>query len=128
MNRTTPNTAERKEPEFQRGVENAQIIDLIAPDPVTGEVVLVVIESRPWGSDPRQLQQFDEKLNRYMGYVLDNFLVKQYPQYQGVPVRIQINCAERPEGERERRFLEGVGMVCEQNGLNFAVKVQEEGV
>lgn len=117
-----------QQPEFQRGVENPQIIDLIASDPESREVVLVVIERRPWGSVPNQLQQFDEKLNRYMTYVLDNFLVKQYPQYEGVPVRIQINCAERPTEEHVLRFLEGVGMVCEQNGLNFAVKVKEDGI
>lgn len=128
MNQTATGQNQYPESEFQRGVENPQIIDLIGRDPESGEVVLVVIERRPWGSDPAQLHQFDEKLNRYMGYVLDNFLVKEYPQYQGVPVRIQINCADRPTGTREVRFLEGVGMVCEQNGLNFAVKVQEDGI
>lgn len=114
--------------EFRRGVENAQIIDLIAKDPETEEVVLVILEKRPWGSDPKQLQQFDEKLNRYMGYVLDNFLAKQYPQYADHPVRIQINCVDLPSGDRERRFLEGVAMVCEQNGLNFTVRVREDGI
>ena len=108
-----------------RGVENPEIIDLITPDPGSGEVVLVIIESRPWGADSRQLEQFDEKLNRYLIYVLDNFLSKQYPEYAAHPVRIQINCAEKPTGERELRFLEGVAIVCEQNGLNFAVKVGE---
>lgn len=105
-----------------RGVENPDIIDLITPDPATGEVVLVIVESRPWGSDPKQLEQFDEKLNRYLVYVLDNHLSKQYPQYTGRPVRIQIDCADKPAGQRELQFLEGVALVCEQNGLNFTVR------
>lgn len=113
-------------PQLVPGVENPEIIDLITSDSQSGEVVLVITESRPWGSDPRQLEQFDEKLNRYMIYVLDNFLSKQYPQYAGLPVRIQINCVDKPTGERELRFLEGVALVCEQNGLNFLVRVVEE--
>lgn len=115
--------SEADTPQMSTGVENPEIVDLITSDAGTGEVVLIITESRPWGSDPRQLAQFDEKLNRYMIYVLDNFLSKQYPQYAGRPVRIQINCADKPTGERELRFLEGVAMVCEQNGLNFVVKV-----
>lgn len=118
--------SEADTPQMRTGVENPDIIDLITPDPGTGEVVLVIYERRPWGSDPRQLEQFDEKLNRYLIYVLDNFLSKQYPEYTGRPVRIQIDCVDRPTGEREQLFLEGVAMVCEQNGLNFWVRVTEE--
>ena len=78
--------------EMQRGVENPDIIDLITPDPTSGEVVLLIIEERPWGSDKNQLVQFDEKLNRYLAYILDGFLGRQYPQYENTPVRIQIDC------------------------------------
>lgn len=50
-------------------------------------------------------------------------IVKEYPQYEGVPVRIQIDCIDEPTDERTQRFLEGVGMVCEQNSVNFLVRV-----
>ncbi|MCB0712376.1 MAG: hypothetical protein KDD67_08620 [Ignavibacteriae bacterium] len=108
--------------EMQRGVENPDIIDLITPDPTSGEVVLLIIEERPWGSDKNQLVQFDEKLNRYLAYILDGFLGRQYPQYENTPVRIQIDCVDEPTDERSLRFLEGVGMVCEQNGIGFRVR------
>ncbi len=112
--------------EMQRGVENPEIIDLITSDARNGEVVLLIIERRPWGSDPKQLMQFDEKLNRYFAYVLDGFLGRQYPQYAGMPVRIRIDCADAPTDERTLRFLEGVEMVCEQNGIGFTVRVSAE--
>ena len=110
--------------EMQRGVENPEIIDLITPDKKTGEIVLLIIEQRPWGSDPNQLAQFDEKLNRYLAYLLDGFLVKQYPQYEGKPTRIQIDAADKPTDEKTVRFLEGVAMVCEQNGIGFSVRAR----
>ena len=97
---------------MQRGVQNPEIIDLITLDSKEGEVILLILEDRPWGSDSKQLMQFDEKLNRYLAYVLDGFLVKEYPQYQGVPVRIQIDCVDEPTDGRTQRFLEGsrIGM------------------
>ena len=111
---------------MQRGVENPEIIDLITLDSQEGEVVLLVLENRPWGSDPKQLEQFDEKLNRYLAYVLDGFLERQYPQYEGLPVRIQIDCVDDPKDDRIQRFLEGVAMVCEQNGISLALRVGEK--
>lgn len=110
---------------MKRGVENPEIIDLITPDPENGEIILLIVEERPWSSDPNQLPQFDEKLNRYLAYILDGFLANQYPQYKGKPVRIQIDCADEPTDERTLRFLEGVGMVCEQNGIGFKVRTNK---
>ena len=102
------------------------IIDLITLDSNRGEVVLLIVEKRPWGSDPKQLEQFDEKLNRYFAYVLDGFLAKDYPQYDRLPLRIQIDSVDEPTDDRTRRFLEGVGMVCEQNDINFIVRVVQD--
>jgi hypothetical protein len=106
------------------GVENPEIIDLITADAGTGEVVLRIIERRAWGSDPKQLAQFDEKLNRYLAYVLDGFLGRQYPQYEGRPVRVEIVCAAPPTDERVLRFFEGVEMVCEENGIGLSLRVE----
>ncbi|MEO5767403.1 MAG: DUF6572 domain-containing protein, partial [Polyangia bacterium] len=58
----------------ETGVQNPSIIDLIATDPASDSVVLVMIERRPWGSSSQQFKQIEEKVNRYMGYVLDGFL------------------------------------------------------
>ena len=120
-----PENAEQQsaeQPEIPRGVENPEIIDLIRRDPASGEVDLVVLEQRRWGSDPQQLAQFDEKLNRYLTYVLNGFLARQYPQYEGMPTRIVIDCAEPPEGQDVLRFFAGVERVCEANGVGFAIR------
>ena len=66
-----------------RGVSNPRVVDLVGLDRETGEVMLLMLEERPWGSDPAQLRQLEAKLNSYLSYVLDGFLAEQYPQYAG---------------------------------------------
>ena len=62
------------------GVENPKIMDLIELDPASDKVVLVMIERRAWGAGPQQFRQIEEKINRYLGYVLDGHLAAHYPQ------------------------------------------------
>ena len=79
-----------------RGVHNPRVVDLITRDDATGEVVLVMLEERPWGSDAGQLRQLEAKFNAYLEYVLGGHLARQYPDYAGLPVRFQLDCAENP--------------------------------
>ncbi len=124
----TENAKERMESngteeELIRGVENPEIVDLITFDSKSGEVVLVILEKRPWGAAPNQLEQFDEKLNRYLVYILDGFLGKEYPEYAGKPVRLQVNCIEKPTDERTLNFFKGVSRICEENDVHFVIWV-----
>jgi hypothetical protein len=104
------------------GVQNAKMIDLITLDAESDEVVLVMIERRPWGASDRQFAQIEEKINRYLGYVLDGFLVQQYPKYEGKRVRLRLDCAEAPHGEAVR-FVNAAQHAIEAQGLAFAVNV-----
>jgi len=104
------------------GVQNPMVIDLITADPVGDEVVLVMIERRGWGASSQQFKQIEEKVNRYMGYALDGFLVEHYPHHEGKPVRIRLDCAEEPHGTAIK-FVEAMGHAIEAHGLLFAVKL-----
>lgn len=108
-----------------RGVENPRIIDLIFPDPDANEVVLAILERRPWGSVERQLHQLEDKLNSYFSYVLDGFLTSQYPDYTDLPVRIQLDCATEP-GEAERPFLRAAARFAVQHGMRLVVNVVDD--
>ena len=106
----------------ETGVENAKIVDLIEVDPLTDEVVLVMIERRPWGADPRQFQQIEEKINRYLGYALDGHLAEHYPQYQGKQVHLRLDCAEAPAGEA-LRFVAAAQHAASAHGVAFDARV-----
>jgi len=79
------------------GIADTNTIDLVARE-ADGTVLLVMVEERPWGSDPHQSSQLQEKINLYVGYVLDGSLARQYPETTGKPVRIRLDCAEMPTG------------------------------
>ena len=49
-----------------RGVHNPKVVDLIRLDSERGEVVLLMLEQRPWGSTPDQLRQLEAKFNGYL--------------------------------------------------------------
>lgn len=118
MERTT---REQMVTEFgEPGVQNATILDLIALD--AGTVVLAMIERRAWGASPQQFRQIEEKINRYLGYALDGFLAEHYPQYQGLPVKIRLDCAEAPHGDAVA-FVEAARDAIERQGIGFAVNV-----
>ena len=107
------------------GVENAKVIDLITTEAASNSVVLVMIERRAWGASPLQFTQIEEKVNRYMGYVLDGFLVQHHPEHDGKPVTIRLDCAEAPEGEAGR-FVKAMGHALESHGLRLAINVLEK--
>ena len=104
------------------GVENAKVVDLISVDAASNKVVLTMIERRPWGASDRQFQQIEEKINRYMGYVLDGFLAEQYPQYEGKAVQIRLECAEEPHGDAVL-FVQAAAHAAADHGLELVAVV-----
>ena len=86
-------------------------------------VVLVMTERRPWDATREQFKQIEEKLNRYMGYVLDGFLAEQYPQYRGKSVQIRLDCAEAPHGEAVR-FVAAMTHATQSHGIHFSIAVR----
>ncbi len=117
-------TREQMIAEFgETGVQNPAVVDLITLDKTTDTVVLVMVERRPWNAAREQFKQIEEKLNRYMGYVLDGFLAEQYPQYRGKAVQIRLDCAEAPHGEAVR-FVEAMTHATQSHGIRFSIAVQ----
>jgi hypothetical protein len=104
------------------GVENPQLLDLITTDPGSGDVLLVMIERRPWGAHPQQFRQIEEKINRYMAYALDGFLAEHHPEYAGRRVRLRLDCAQPPAGEAER-FVAAAQHAARAHGLDLEVAV-----
>lgn len=105
-----------------RGVENPRIVDLVTTDPERGEVILAILEGRPWTGGEEQLRQLEDKLNAYFGYVLDGFLARDYPDYDGLPVVIRLDCAAEP-GPAERPFLGAAAHFSAAHGLRFEVNL-----
>ena len=115
---------EQREP---RGVHNPRVVDLITGDAVAGEVVLVMLEERPWDSHPEQLRQLEAKFNSYLEYALGGHLAKQYPEYAERPVRFQLECAENPR-PADSAFFTAMANFAAGESIRFVVMVTQPSV
>jgi hypothetical protein len=117
-----------EDPQLPRGVHNPRVVDLITDDPATGEVVLVMLEERPWEASPDQLRELEAKFNAYLEYVLGGHMAKQYPAYAERPVRFQLDCAENPRSQ-DRAFFTAMSNFAASEKIRLVVRVaQSEGV
>jgi hypothetical protein len=89
------------------------VIDVIAENPKTGEVVLVMNEPNEWNSSDEELLALQERFNAYVSFLLDGELAEVHPELVGKPARIELRCAQMPDA----RALELLGLIHDQLAL-----------
>lgn len=109
-----------------RGVEFAHVIDVIAEDASTGQVTLIMLESRPWDGTELRLFQLQEKINAYLSFALDGEMAEAYPQFAGKKLRLQLDCVGMP-GDDVVGFLSMVREQIAFQDINLEVRVMGEG-
>jgi Family of unknown function (DUF6572) len=91
-------------------LERTSLIDVIARDPKSGEVVLVMDEPGEWDASDERLLALQERFNVYVSFLLDGEMVDAHPELAGKPARIQLRCAHMPDS----RALELLGLIHDQ--------------
>jgi hypothetical protein len=86
------------------------VIDVIASDPKTGEVVLVMNEPNEWNGSDDQLLALQERFNAYVSFLLDGEMATDHPHLAGKPARIEVRCAHMPDA----RALEFLALIHDQ--------------
>jgi len=86
------------------------VIDVVAGDPKTGEVVLVMNEPNAWDGSDEQLLALQERFNAYVSFLLDGELAEAHPELVGKPAWIELRCAQMPDA----RALEFLGLIHDQ--------------
>src|SRR5215471_16087769 len=86
------------------GVQYPDVVDLVAFVPSSGEVVLAIIEERPWDDSDERLFELQRKIHNYVGFALDGGLEKNYPDYGKRPIRFELRCSKAPS-VRTSQFL-----------------------
>ena len=98
------------EPEISKGKTRTGVIDVIAHDPKTGEVVLVMNEPNEWNGSDEQLFSLQERFNAYVSFLLDGEMAETHPELAGKPTRIELRCAHMPDASA----LELLGLIHDQ--------------
>ena len=73
------------------------VVDLIAQDAKTGEVVLVMNEPNEWDGSDDQLLSLQERFNAYVSFLLDGEMAEAHPELVGKPARIELRCTNMPD-------------------------------
>jgi hypothetical protein len=86
------------------------VIDVIAHDVKTNEVVLVMNELNEWDGSDEQLLALQERFNAYTSFLLDGEMAETHPELAGRPARVELRCAHMPD----TRALELLGLIHDQ--------------
>ncbi len=97
-------------PQTSKIKNRTSVIDVIAQDSNTGEVVLVMNEPEPWDDSDERLLTLQERFNAYVSFLLDGEMAETHPDLAARPARIELRCAHMPE----TRALELLGLIHDQ--------------
>ncbi len=93
-----------------KGKDRTGVIDIIAHDAKTGEVVLVMNEPDEWDGSDVRLLALQERFNAYVSFLLDGEMANGHPELAGKAARIELRCGQMPDP----RALELLGMIHDQ--------------
>ena len=91
-------------------LHRTSLIDVIAEDPKTGEVVLVMDEPNEWNGSDEELLALQERFNAYVSFLLDGEMAETHPELAGKRARIELRCAHMPDASA----LELLGLIHDQ--------------
>jgi len=90
--------------------DRTAIVDVIAEDEKTGEVVLVMNEPNEWDGSEEELLALQERFNAYVSFLLDGELSEAHPELAGKPARIELRCGHIPDASA----IELLGLIHDQ--------------
>ena len=95
---------------MERWKDLTGLIDVVAHDAKTNEVVLVMNEPNEWDGSDQRLLALQERFNAYVSFLLDGEMAEAHPELAGKPARIELRCAHLPD----KNALELLGLIHDQ--------------
>ena len=80
-------------------IEDANTIDIIGFEELSGTVRMIMTEHREWLDIPQMLLQLAAKVDAYLHYVESGQLIAEEPNYLGRPVVLDLHCLFAPPPE-----------------------------
>ena len=111
--------------EGQTGIVNPAVIDLFAVDQKSGDVLLVMNESREWTGGDEQLHELQEKFNTYASFILDGEMSEAHPELKGRAARIELRCQHLPS-DKGLALLQAIHDHLELQAIKVEVVVASE--
>ena len=100
-------------PQDSKLKDRVGVIDVIAHEAKTGEVVLVMNEADEWNGSDEQLLALQERFNAYVSFLLDGEMAESHPELAGKLARIEVRCVHVPDAHA----LELLALIHDQLGF-----------
>ena len=86
------------------------VIDIVAHDPKTDRVVLVMNETGAWDGSDERLLGLQDRFNTYVSFLLDGEMAEAHPELAGKRAKIEVRCSNLPDS----RAIDLFGMIHDQ--------------
>jgi hypothetical protein len=101
-------------------------IDRETVDELTGKLVLLIEESRPWSDTASMHQQLSAKVKHYVRYIRSSDFAEAHAARPQDTI-VRLICNESPP-EDSQNFLGRIGYELQKNGIEFEYQVGDDGV
>jgi hypothetical protein len=105
------------------GLSDSTTVDVVAAD-AAGEVMVVMVEDRPWNRGRAGERELRDKINLYAAFISGGDLVRRFPNAAGRPVRIHLDCVEEPSGAIAA-VIAYASVQLRKRGIGFTVNVRD---
>ena len=106
-------------------VEDSNMIDAIARDSHTKNVVLLISDHLDWNDVNTHLEKLIKKIDVYMQYVANGEINDRYPDYDNNPIELRIAFAFPPPDEAKALLKKVQGRISEL-ALPITIKTNQE--
>jgi hypothetical protein len=96
-------------------------VDLVA-ESADGVMEIMVVQDQQWTGSDAQLTSLQDKVQTYVSFALDGGLVQQFPEADGRPWRIVINCLTGDPDERTKASLDVLASRLHDYGGSLLVR------
>jgi len=101
---------------------DAASIDLVGLSPDGSTVELFLVQSGAWTGSDTQVGSLQAKIQNYVGYAADGQMVRQYPEVEGLPWRIVVDCQTGQPDEKSQAVFAHLAQALPTYGGGIEVR------
>src|ERR1041384_1139062 len=99
-------------------VDNPGVGDIVGFSPTKDLVVLTIADHLEWSDSHQHLTMLQDKLNRYLAFIESGELLREFPDAEGLPVRIDV-VFKHPPSRQGEDFLKQADAIIVKAGFAF---------
>lgn len=99
-------------------------IDLVGVSPDGSTVLIYLVQPGSWTGSDGQLRSLQAKIQNYAGFALDGQLAATYPELEGLPWSIVVDCQTGPPDGQSAYVLAHAAEVIKGYGGSLSIKTR----